>query len=236
MKRYLLLYLLAAASLSLNAQSYSLGVEGGFYLIGKGSGKPGFNSVSGGVKGLTATYYPTSRLAINTGVSTTSIQKWSGSRFIRIPLSISYSLTQQGAFTNRKIGNKDISSDIYLYVASHTLELEAGMSMGFYDGLYQNSYNEKQTITLFNDARQTYDSFSTDYNITHRNIRVVPAINMGVKWSIDFNHLHFPIRIIYSILPWGDNKVTIEDVKTRYVVTENGYQAFSIMGGVSYSF
>lgn len=231
-----MLLLLAATSISLNAQSYSLGVEGGFYIVGNGSGKPGFNSVSGGVLGLTAAYFPTSRLAVNTGISSASIKQWSGSRFIRIPLSVSYSLTQQGAFTNRRIGNKDISREMTLCVVSQTLELEAGVSVGFYNGLYQNSYNEKLTISYPNSDSPSYPTFSTDYNITHRNTRVVPAINLGVKWSLDFNHVHFPIHLVYSVLPWGDNKVTVEDVKARCVVTENGYQAFSIMGGVSYSF
>jgi hypothetical protein len=89
MKRLILASLLALLILPLKAPKYAVGTEFGFYAAGKGSGEPYYEGIFGFPVGITASCYPTSRLAVSSGLSVGNFSNWNDSQFHLIPLILS---------------------------------------------------------------------------------------------------------------------------------------------------
>lgn len=236
MKRLILAALLALLIFPLKAQKYAVGTEFGFYAAGKGSGEPYYKGIQGYPVGVAATYYPTSRLGVNSGFSVANFNNWNGSRFYRIPLILSYALNQRGALSGvptEKLNGPLSGATVDIY---HPFELEGGVSLGFYDGRYQDSYHENVSIDTYSDGGKTYKETELDYSVTRKNRQYVPAITLGAKQSLIVSHVHLYLRLQYSIIPYGDVTITAVDTKTGKSVTEDAHRAFSITAGLAYSF
>lgn len=236
MKHLILTTLLVLSVLPLKAQKYAVGAEFGFYAAGKGSGEPYYEGIFGFPVGATATYYPTSRLAVSSGLSVASFSNWNGCRFYRIPLILSYALNQRGAVSGvstEKLNGPLSGATVDIY---HPFELEGGVSLGFYDGRYQDSYHENVSISTSSDGGKTYKQTELDYSVTRKNRQYVPAITLGAKQSLIISHVQVYLRLQYSILPYGDVTITAVDTKTGKSVTEDAHRAFSLTAGLAYSF
>lgn len=234
MKHLILATLLALSALPLKAQKYAVGTEFGFYVAGKGSGEPYYKGIFGFPVGATATYYPTSRLGVNSGLSVASFSNWNGSRFYRIPLILSYALNQRGALSGLREGGPNGQLGQAMVGIYHPFELEGGVSIGFYDGRYQDSYHENIAIGTGSDGEKTFQEL--DYNVTRKNRQYVPAIILGAKQSLIISHVQLYLRLQYSILPYGDVTIMAVDTKTGKSVTDDAHRAFSITAGLAYNF
>ena len=116
----------------------------------------------------------------------------------------------------------------------HPFELEGGVSLGFYDGRYQDSYHENIAIGTGSDGEKTFQEL--DYNVTRKNRQYVPAIILGAKQSLIISHVQLYLRLQYSILPYGDVTIMAVDTKTGKSVTDDAHRAFSITAGLAYNF
>lgn len=234
MKRLILVSILALLILPLKAQKYAVGTEFGFYVAGKGTGEPYYEGIFGFPIGVTAAYYPTSRLAVSSGFSVASFSNWNNSRFYRIPLTLSYALNQRGAVSGvptEKLNGPLGQATVGIY---HPFELEGGVSLGYYNGRYQDAYHENIGIGTNSDGGKTFEEL--DYSVTRKNRQYVPAITLGAKQSLIINHVQVYLRLQYSILPYGDVTIMAVDTKTGKSVTEDAHRAFSITAGLAYSF
>lgn len=237
MKHLILATLLALSALPLKAQKYAVGTEFGFYVAGKGSGEPYYKGIFGFPVGATATYYPTSRLGVNSGLSIASFSNWNNSRFYRIPLILSYALNQRGPISGTSTDklNGPLNGVKYASIY-HPFELEGGVSFGFYDGRYQDSYHENVSIGTSFNGGTTSKMTELDYSVTRKNRQYVPAITLGAKQSLIVSHVQLYLRLQYSILFNGDVTITAVDTKTGKSVTDDAHQAYSITAGLAYSF
>lgn len=234
MKRFILASLLALSILSVKAQKYAVGTEFGFYVAGKGSGEPYYEGIFGFPIGVTATYYPTPRLSVNSGFSVANFNNWNGSRFYRIPLILSYALNQRGAISGTPTDKLNGPLNQVTVGIYHPFELEGGVSLGFYNGMYSDSYHENISIGVSSDGGKTFNEL--DYNVTRKNRQYVPTITLGAKQSLIINHVQLYLRLQYSILPYGDVTITAVDTKTGKSVTDDAHRAYSITAGLAYSF
>ena len=220
-------------TLTAAAQKLALGAEGGFYALPTdGVGMATLDKANCLIYGLSASYYYSDRLTINSGIVTGKYEIWSGSKYYRVPLTLSYSLTKRGMLRAKEPYKQNILYFLTLGFVPQTLEVEGGLSFGFYDGKY--SHTSSQSVAEFVNGYS--EPRIVSYRLTQYNAQFVPSFDLGFRWGFDLGNAHIYIRPIYSFLFKQDNLIELEDLATKKVVKGCAHSAFQLSMGLSYTF
>jgi hypothetical protein len=219
-----LLVLLANIS---RAQTFEVGVDAGFY--GLKTDKVGIadpNSAGGVSFGVNTGYYLSDVTAIYSGISVTTSNAWDKSRFYRIPITFALSMSKRGMLRANEVPS--IANLLSLGFIPQSLELEGGLTMGFYNGNYTQDSKVSATIINSNGS-----SSALSYELQQQNTLIVPSIDLGFRYTWLFGRVYFYVRPRYSVLLARDNKVLIKNLQTGEIATGSTNSSFSITAGLA---
>jgi len=104
--------------------------------------------------------------------------------------------------------------------------------MGVYSKKASEQTEEFNYTVYYNNQLVYAQNNNTEVISTNR--RVVPTIDLGMRWWFKVWNFRLYVHPSYSIMPFGDNKTTRTDLNTKKVDTMTSYSSFSMTGGLMY--
>ncbi|WP_320054224.1 hypothetical protein [uncultured Acetobacteroides sp.] len=231
----LLLLLMLLTTPQIRAQRFAVGAETGFYAISQEKFGVGLGKASGLYYGIAASYYPNERVAINMGINSMKFDLWDGSRYVQIPLNVSYALTKRGKLRDSEKKSNNLGSILFDLLTfgffPQTLEVESGLSLGLYNGSYSCQFESTQPTWNSSNSKL----IESQYLVTRKNHQAVPSFDLGVRWSYDFESVHLILHSKYYYLFSGDSKVIMEELSNHKKEENDSHSAFSISVALVYS-
>lgn len=232
----LLALLMLLTTPQIRAQRFAVSVEAGFYRFMQRKLDVNLKCPSGFLYGISASYYATELIALNTGFSTVKLDALDNIRYYSIPFTVSLSQTKRGRLHYlEKRGNDIFSKTNYysnLFFIPQTYEIETGFSLGIYDKSYFHQFESR--LPTSNPAPN--NNTTTSYLVTRKNQRINPCFNWGFKLTYDFDRLHLSV-ITRCYCPFlGDNKIIMEDLTSHKTETHLSYITYSATMALTYSF
>ncbi len=223
---------------------YALGTEYGIYAI-TSPGKTRSSGPAGTCMGIIANHFPNNKLAIYSGIYIS--EQFTGVTFYRIPLRAAYTLGRRNVTCFDKRNNNgygtatpprrgtstDILDLLLLRFVPRTLEIEGGLSMGYYSKKTSETY-EETTTTIVDFGNGNYSFVRESIRSENSNIQFVPTIDLGVRWWYKVWNFRLYVHPTYSYMPWGDNKTTRTNLDTQKIEHLTSHSSFTVTGGLMY--